>query len=119
MGNKNSGRLPYAVTEKDRATAEIAVGLGMPHEEVAKLIGISRNTLYKHFRAEIDIGATKANYTVGKMLLWLSTQSKDERVRLDGCRYWTARRMGWKPAGVTAELPGGVTLTFTETDEKL
>jgi hypothetical protein len=62
-------------------------------------------TLRKHFRVELNSGKFKVDMTAGKALAELM-RSKDERVRLEAAKYYTARahglerdqrqRAGWK-----------------------
>lgn len=40
-----------------RRKVAVAAGGGMSHEEIAVALGISRNTLTKHFDAELSMGA--------------------------------------------------------------
>lgn len=54
------GRPEHKPTAKDRAEVEQLAGFGIPQDDIAKLIGINRNTLEKHYRQELDNGATKA-----------------------------------------------------------
>ena len=53
--------------------------------------------LRKHFRVELSGGKFKVDMTAGKTLVELM-KSRDERVRLEATKYYTARRMGWKEA---------------------
>jgi len=43
-------------TQKSRKGVLHAVGLGMNHENIAKVMGISVNALTNHYREELDIG---------------------------------------------------------------
>jgi hypothetical protein len=43
-------------TQKSRKGVLHAVGLGMNHENIAKVMGISVNALRNHYREELDIG---------------------------------------------------------------
>ena len=82
---------------------ERAAGFGLPQDQICQLVisertkePISKETLEKHFRAELDRGAAKANYEV---ISWLH----------DNCRagketsqiWWTKVRCGWKETIVT------------------
>lgn len=51
------GRPEFKVSEALRRRVAIAAGGGMSHEEIAIAIGIDRNTLKKHFEAELSTGA--------------------------------------------------------------
>jgi hypothetical protein len=58
-GAKKAGRPPFEPTKEQRDRVEAMVGFGIPEEAIAKHIGVSGPTLRKHFRTEIDTGATK------------------------------------------------------------
>jgi hypothetical protein len=75
--------------EKTRATVEAMVSYGIPHEDIAKVIGIDDKTLRKHYRTEIDTASAKANAQVAQRLykkcmdddtasiiFWLKTRAK-------------------------------------------
>lgn len=50
-------RPPFKPTAAMRRKVAVAAGGGMSHEEIALALGISRNTLTKHFDAELSSGA--------------------------------------------------------------
>jgi hypothetical protein len=49
-------------------------------------------TLRKHFRVELSSGKFKVDMTAGKTVVELM-KSRDERVRLDAAKYYTARSL--------------------------
>lgn len=65
---KNVGKPPHQPTDKDRAIAQLGAAVGMPHDEIAKNIGISAKTLREHYRDELDQGKAKANMMVAGKL---------------------------------------------------
>jgi hypothetical protein len=65
-------------TEQQRRLVKSMGALGMPHEDIARKIGVrSPKTLRKHFRNELDLGIIDANYRVSKTLYEMAT-SGDE-----------------------------------------
>lgn len=61
---KKRGRPEYKPTGAVRLKVSIAAGGGMPHEEIAIGLGISRNTLEKHFQHELSVGANERRLEV-------------------------------------------------------
>lgn len=58
------GRPEYQPTAAARRRVSIAAGGGMPHEEIAIGLGISRNTLEKHFQEELSVVANERRLEV-------------------------------------------------------
>ena len=50
-------RPTFKPTTAMRRQVSIAAGAGLSHEEIARGLGIARNTLAKHFDAELSVGA--------------------------------------------------------------
>lgn len=57
MEKRPRGRPAFKPTPYQRATVAIAAGGGMPLNEIAMGLGITRETLHKHFEAELSTGA--------------------------------------------------------------
>jgi AraC-like DNA-binding protein len=86
----------YVPTDAQRALVENAAAFGLTQADIAEQLKIDEKTLRKHFRDELSSGKFKVDMTAGKTVAELM-KSRDERVRLEAAKYWTARRMGWKP----------------------
>ena len=80
---------PHEPDDKSRSTVEAMVSYGIPHEDIAKVIGIDDKTLRKYYRSEIDTASAKANAQVAQRLykkcmkddtqsiiFWLKTRAK-------------------------------------------
>lgn len=78
-------------TEKTKGEVLAFAGFGVKHEDIAKYLGITKPTLYRHYREELDTGAIKANSAVARTLY---------RIAMDGnpqaCMFWLKTRAGWR-----------------------
>jgi AraC-like DNA-binding protein len=90
----------FEPTAEQRALVESASAFGLTQAEIATQLKISEPTLRKHFRDELSSGKFKVDMTAGKTVAELM-KSRDERVRLEAAKYYTARRMGWKETSVS------------------
>ena len=83
------GSKPHVPDDKTRATVEAMSSYGIPHEDIAKVIGIDDKTLRKHYRTELDTACAKANSQVAQrlykkcmegdtssMIFWLKTRAR-------------------------------------------
>jgi len=82
-------------TDEQRAKVKSYAATGTPQEQIARLIGIkSPKTLRRHFREEIDFGATEANAAVAGALYKRAREGN-----VDAQKFWLYHRGGWgKPS---------------------
>jgi hypothetical protein len=90
-------------TPEQRALVESASAFGVIHADIAAKLKISLPTLYKHFREELDEGKFKVDMLAGKTIAEMM-KVRDDRVRLDAAKYYSARRMGWKETSVNENV---------------
>lgn len=62
--NTKSGRPAFKATAVQRRLVTNAAASGMTHQEISIALGISRNTLEKHFEKEISTGALRRRMEV-------------------------------------------------------
>jgi AraC-like DNA-binding protein len=93
----------YVPTDAQRSLVENAAAFGLTQADIAEQLKIDEKTLRKHFRDELSSGKFKVDMLAGKTVTELM-KSKDERVRLDAAKYYTARRMGWKETNVNEQV---------------
>lgn len=62
------GKPAHVPTEKLRQIAYDASGYGLPHEQIAVLVGVDDTTLRIHYRKELDEGKAQAHNKVSKTL---------------------------------------------------
>jgi len=84
---------PHKPTPEDRKQVEILAGLGIPQDQIGRLIqgGIDDKTLRKYYAAELVDGVAKANSQVSKSLFQKAVAG-DTTAQI----WWTKTRMGWK-----------------------
>src|SRR5215469_4481738 len=89
------GKPPYRPTDQDRFMVERAVGLGITQERIAGLLGISKVTLEKHFREELERGMVSVEYKVGNSLVDQALKGN-----VNACALYLSHRAGWKETKV-------------------
>ncbi len=92
--------MTFKPTDELREIVESMSGVGIPQDSIALVLDIAPKTLRKHFRAELDTAAIKANAKVGGTLFAKAT-SGDTTAAI----FWAKTRMGWREKDVT--LIGG------------
>jgi hypothetical protein len=86
------GRPSFEPTEQQRRQVMTMVGLGIIQDDIARWLEIDDKTLRKHFRRELDTGATEANMRVASSLFQMATQDKVPAAAI----FWMKARAGWK-----------------------
>lgn len=106
----------FQPTGEQRRTVEAMAAYGVREEEIARTVGeagIDPKTLRKHFRRELDIGATKANSTVAQTLYKLATSGKHVGATI----FWLKSRAGWKETNVVQHSgPNGGPIEVSNAD---
>lgn len=105
-------------TDETRKMVESTSGLGLPHEQIAILVGIDDKTLRKYYRAELDMGKAKANGQIAKTLY-----SKALAGDTTSLIWWTKSQMRWSETvknevtGADGEALQGIQVTFVKPSE--
>jgi hypothetical protein len=102
------GAPAFQPTDKQRGQVEAMARYGIPQEEAARVIGISKTTLRKHFEEELAVGLTKANVQVGEFIFSTIIGATipgrepvtDGRARVAAAIFWAKTKMGWKETSV-------------------
>lgn len=84
------GRAPFVPTDEQRKQVEALSGYGLPHEQIASVIGCSQDTLVKYFSQELAEGMAKANSRVAQFLYQQATKN------LTAAIFWAKTRMRWR-----------------------
>lgn len=105
------GRPAFQPTDEQRKNVEVMVSLGITEENICLLVRdrrdkpICRNSLRKHFKKELETGATKLNAKVGHFMVATIfgtrppdgvTPIRDERVRGRMGELFLKARLGWR-----------------------
>lgn len=98
------GRPAWEPTDEQRRLVEHYVSLGYTQEQVAALLETSVDSLARHCRRELDLGALTVNAKIGGKL-YQKAMAGDTASLI----FWAKTRMGWKETtltehGVTSEL---------------
>jgi hypothetical protein len=90
-------------TVKQRNEAEALAGVGLPHSQIALLLGVDEKTLRKHLHDELGVGEAKANARIAKTLF-------NKAINGDtACLiFWLKVRAGWKESS-KLEHSGSIT----------
>src|ERR1700730_12114013 len=96
-------RRAFVVNEALRERVRHLCGLGIPQDDIAKLIGCAPKTLRKRFRDELDGGGAEANATIAgylfaaakggsvtAMIFWMKTRA-----------HWREQKVGDEPVSAT------------------
>ena len=77
-------------TPETRLRVNTLASVGTPQDQIALVIGISKNTLIKHYRKELDTAMIIANAAIGQTLF---KQAKDGNTA--AAIFWLKCRAGW------------------------
>jgi hypothetical protein len=119
----HAGGMPaFEPAQEQRTLVESLVAYGIPYLEICRLVinprtkrPINTETLMKHFRDELDVGATKANAKVAESLYTQALAGN-----MTAAIWWTKTRMGWKET-IRSEHTGadGGPIKVTEARDRL
>ena len=84
-------RKPFAVSDAMREKVRHLAGLGVPQDDIAKLVGCAPKTLRKRFRNELDRGVVEANATVTGYLLAAAKAGN-----IAAIIFWLKTRAHWR-----------------------
>ncbi len=88
------GRRSHIPDERGRRQVEALSAYGVPETCIARVVGIDPKTLRKHYRDELDLGATKATAKVAEFLFRKATTEGPQCVT--AAIFWMKTRGGWR-----------------------
>lgn len=86
------GNPAHQPTDKTRAEVAALVSFGINHDDIAKHIGISDETLRAHYREELDTALTRANARVANRLYKKAVDDGDIKALI----FWLKTRARWR-----------------------
>lgn len=106
------GPKPWEPTDADRKLIEKMAACGIPHEQIARVIGKDLKTIYKNCRDELDTAMAKANANVAAALYQNAIKGN-----VSAQIFWCKTRLGWKETQVV-EQPNSVQVQFVDTPKQ-
>jgi DNA-binding XRE family transcriptional regulator len=87
----NPHQLPHEPTEETRASVKSMTQCGIKQDDMCLVIGVSKPTLEKYYREELDTAMVLANNAVAKSLYQQAINGN-----VTAQIWWTKTRMGWR-----------------------
>ena len=101
-------------TEDQRHLVKSMAAVGISQEQIALKIGVrSPKTLRKHFRKELDLGMTEANYKVAQTLFQMATSGECPAATI----FWAKTRNGFRERPASSVTPAGPPPPFVVAQE--
>lgn len=85
-------RRPHEPTDKLKAEVGAYATVGVPHHDIAKLVGIDTKTLLKYYRGELESSKARANAQVGRALFKAATTGGS----IPAAIFWMKAQAGWR-----------------------
>jgi hypothetical protein len=82
---------PHEPTDEQRRLVKTLSGIGVPQDDICALVGVSKPTLHKHYRSELDVGLAEANAKIAETLFKQATTGNTT-----AAIFWAKSRMGWR-----------------------
>jgi len=89
-------QIAHKPTDDSKRRVEQSSGMGLPHDQICALIGISDETLRKYYKAELGVGKAKASAQIAKTL-FNKAQGGDTTALI----WWTKAQMRWSETNTT------------------
>jgi len=87
-------RKPHEPTDKDRKQVSLMAGIGLTHDQISRIVGISDETLRKYYPEELSTSASKMNAQVAQNLFSMATSKSAGSVA--SAIFWMKTRGGWR-----------------------
>lgn len=98
-------RPTHVPTTMSRYQVAQMAAINLTHAEIESIIGISRDTLYKYYRKELDFGKSLCTAKVAARLFKVATEAEG-REAITAMIFWLKSRAGWRDDNKQLELSG-------------
>lgn len=85
---------PHVVTDEMKTKIRALVAFGHTQPQIAEYLGVSEDTLQRHYRHELDTAVIDANMKVANRLFRKATEEGDTTSLI----FWLKTRARWKEA---------------------
>lgn len=107
MARPKSGKVkPHEPTPITRAEVAALVSFGVAHDDIASHLGISHDTLVRHYKNELDNSVVRANAKVAAKLFRKATDGDDLSAQI----FWLKTRGRWRTADKDEDKKNAKTL---------
>lgn len=103
------GRPEHRPTDQTRALVTLMGGMGANETDISHVIGISRNTLRKHYEEELAAAPARMDYHVYSAMYKGIAKGKTDLIKL-----YLERRKGWKADDVDPNVNVNVSVTLSD-----
>jgi len=107
--------LAHEPTEKTRAEVCALVSFGNVQEEIASYMGISVDTLSRHYRDELDNSVVRANAKVAAKLYRKAIDGDDIKAQI----FWLKTRARWRETDHKEDYKGSTDTLVEKLIDKL
>lgn len=91
---RGRGRPAYVPEEKDRKQVLTMAGIGLTQDQIAKIMGISDETLRRNYKNELETGTSRMNAMVAQNLYSIATSKGQGSVA--AAIFWMKTRARWQ-----------------------
>ena len=95
-----AGQQPHKPTDKHREFVKMSAVQGVRHDDIAASMSISKPTLLKYYREELDHGLVATNAAVAGTLFQMATVDRNVAAAI----FWLKTRAGWREAPQQVEV---------------
>ena len=98
--------MPKIESNENKEMVSKLSGLGLTHIQIASVLGISRTTLYKHYKEELDSGKAMCIGRVAENLYKMATGDISARNTLGAAIFYLKTQANWREVN-TIEVTDG------------